>query len=337
MEKVEAPAGGQQNYFINYIKGISCILVVFIHIRFPGEFGQLVVALARAGVVAFFVVSGYYLYRDDIVTIKNKLPGKIIRTAKLMAMSLGIYLIWECFIRMVGTGIDSVIYYLKKVFCISSFIWFTVFSYDPVVGPLWFLIALTGAYILFLVIFKCGKEPKWIWAAILLEAHIIIMALSNLNSWDISQRFFRNVWFYGFPCTLIGYALHKYKDRIISHTGKLLPCFGISMGMVLTLVERYLIGVLQIYNGTLIIVLCAFILAMKNPCKFQKNVLTTIGRDYSKDIYIFHWMVGEILDKVIRVCNLSQEWISWVLPILVFCITLAGAILLQKIKSQIKR
>lgn len=55
----------QYNYCMDFLKGIACILVVFIHVKFPGDFGQAVQAIARFAVPFFFMVSGYYCYRSD--------------------------------------------------------------------------------------------------------------------------------------------------------------------------------------------------------------------------------------------------------------------------------
>ena len=55
----------QYNYCMDFLKGIACIFVVFIHVKFPGNFGQSVQAIARFAVPFFFMVSGYYCYRKD--------------------------------------------------------------------------------------------------------------------------------------------------------------------------------------------------------------------------------------------------------------------------------
>ena len=53
------------NYCMDFLKGLACIFVVFIHVKFPGDFGQAVQAIARFAVPFFFMVSGYYYFRPD--------------------------------------------------------------------------------------------------------------------------------------------------------------------------------------------------------------------------------------------------------------------------------
>lgn len=50
-----------RNNFLDYIKGIACIGVVFIHCSFPYVFGDIIANLAAFGVPMFFMISGYYL------------------------------------------------------------------------------------------------------------------------------------------------------------------------------------------------------------------------------------------------------------------------------------
>lgn len=42
------------NNTLNLLKGLACMGVVFIHVNFPGELGQIVIALSRSAVALFF-------------------------------------------------------------------------------------------------------------------------------------------------------------------------------------------------------------------------------------------------------------------------------------------
>ena len=43
-------------------KAMAAFGVVFIHVSFPGQTGQIIKALARSAVPFFFMVSGYFCY-----------------------------------------------------------------------------------------------------------------------------------------------------------------------------------------------------------------------------------------------------------------------------------
>ena len=53
----------QYNYCLDFIKGIACIFVVFMHCEFPGILGTAVQAISRFCVPFFFMVSGYFCFR----------------------------------------------------------------------------------------------------------------------------------------------------------------------------------------------------------------------------------------------------------------------------------
>ena len=55
----------QYNYCLDFIKGLACIFVVFMHCEFPGKTGTIVQAISRFCVPLFFMVSGYFSYSED--------------------------------------------------------------------------------------------------------------------------------------------------------------------------------------------------------------------------------------------------------------------------------
>lgn len=53
----------QYNYCLDFLKGIACMFVVFMHCEFPGITGIAVQAISRFCVPFFFMVSGYFCFR----------------------------------------------------------------------------------------------------------------------------------------------------------------------------------------------------------------------------------------------------------------------------------
>ena len=62
----------QYNYNLNFIKGIACIFVVFMHCDFPGIMGTAVQVVSRVGVPFFFMVSSYFCFKSLAVTTELK-------------------------------------------------------------------------------------------------------------------------------------------------------------------------------------------------------------------------------------------------------------------------
>lgn len=57
-----------RNPMLDFIKGIACICVVFIHVTFPDRFGLILKNICGYAVPLFLVIAGYYAGGD-----KNKL------------------------------------------------------------------------------------------------------------------------------------------------------------------------------------------------------------------------------------------------------------------------
>ena len=49
-----------RNPMLDFIKGIACICVVFIHVTFPDRFGLILKNICGYAVPLFFVIAGYY-------------------------------------------------------------------------------------------------------------------------------------------------------------------------------------------------------------------------------------------------------------------------------------
>ena len=58
----------QYNYCLDFVKGLACIFVVFMHCEFPGLLGTAVQAISRFCVPLFFMVSGYFCFKPELVT-----------------------------------------------------------------------------------------------------------------------------------------------------------------------------------------------------------------------------------------------------------------------------
>ena len=111
---------------------------------------------------------------------------------------------------------------------------------------------------------------------------------------------------------------------------------GVGVGIALTIVERFLIGNLQLFNGTLILIFSLFILACRYPKLPLPKAGIVLGTKYSSEIYIYHWIVKEIFNKIQRALSLDA-WFDWVAPIGVFLVTLGGVIILVLIKELIQK
>lgn len=74
----------QYNYCLDFIKGIACMFVVFMHCEFPGIMGTAVQAVSRFCVPFFFMVSGYFCFKPlkvitELRNAKDQAGGAFLR------------------------------------------------------------------------------------------------------------------------------------------------------------------------------------------------------------------------------------------------------------------
>ena len=133
----------QYNYCMDFLKGIACIFVVFIHVKFPGDFGQAVQAVARFAVPFFFMVSGYYCYRKDYQGVKGG-GKKIWHVLKITFFAYLFYIVVALLDNWLLGGSKSFNFSLSHIIRVLLF---SVPSNVP--GQLWFMIALLEVYIIY--------------------------------------------------------------------------------------------------------------------------------------------------------------------------------------------
>ena len=62
----------QYNYCLDFLKGIACMFVVYMHCEFPGITGVAVQAISRFCVPFFFMVSGYFCFRPLVQQFESQ-------------------------------------------------------------------------------------------------------------------------------------------------------------------------------------------------------------------------------------------------------------------------
>ena len=303
---------------LNALKSLACIGVVFIHIKFPGDIGNYIAALSRSAVAIFFLISGYYLFNQDSKVVEAKLVKRIKHIALLTVLAFVFYFLWESFVRFWGGGLEKVLtWYIDDLFTLESFLSLIFFSVDVVVGHLWYLVALLQAYIVLFILYKFRLSiVAYIVAIPLIITHIIVMTVVTVNGMDISMHIFRSVWFYALPFIVVGMLLKKYEKWLDQNVISILFCILLAFGVGLTLIERTLVGNLQVFFGTVFMAISSFMLAVRYPEIKHIKLLSYIGEKCSTGIYIFHWFVMEIFTKLREVLNLNTLVFDWLNPIL---------------------
>lgn len=299
--------GRTYNYCLDFIKGLACMFVVFMHCEFPGKLGIVVQAISRFSVPLFFMVSGFFCFQSDGKSIKNKISHilKIILYASLLSLS---YVIFQSFFWG-DVNWNITLYRLYKFF---------IFNVPPIiVGQYWFLFALLYVYIMYAVVekFKLHKYA-YSFAAILFFIYIFMAQGLHLAGVIVPNMYYRNFLIEGFPYFMLGHWIHaNYKNIEISNRTLILL---IAFTTFLCLPERWLLGRdFGVNIATLPQVFCLMLYAVKNPLKYE-GVIQTIGKRYSMYVYILHPIIWRLLRQLYNIYGLSDNTPAlYVMPVLV--------------------
>ena len=309
-----------RNNCLDFIRGTACLFIIFIHRPFPGTFGFVISALARAGVAVFFIISGYYTYNIDSSAAFNRMWHKIKHAGVILLYALLYYLLWEAFIRWAGTGFSSTYDWIKNN-VLNPYTWYfaLVWDRDPFAGHLWYLFALLRCYLLFYVLLKFRLEKY---------SHIIsIVCLTGtlaMQKANIELLYFRNGWFYGMGFFLIGYVIASNK---IKSSNVRVVYLGILVGLFLSTIGGVIYPNKQIYVGTIVLSVSLFVWAITQEADFSDvlviNKLAKIGVQYGTLIYVIHWSIKECFIKLDKSFAFTQQvWYLWVSPIMLAALSI---------------
>ncbi len=280
-----------RNYCLDYIKGIACIFVVFMHCEFPEYLGVLVQCISRFCVPFFFMVSGYFCYRIRGGISYNK---KIRHVAEIILGAVFFYLL------------VTPLYNSNYVLTYRRMLIWLLFNVPPyIAGQLWFLFALLYDYILF-ALFERLKLRKLAYLAIPVGmlAYILAAQGAYLIGHPLPSMFYRNFLIEGFPFFALGFWIHEHQEKIKVSNRTLLLVVIVST--LLCPLERLVMGRdFGINVVTFPQVIALFLFGVKNPGLGKGKPLSRLGAVYSMYVYIIHPAVWHLLDKLYAAVGLD--------------------------------
>lgn len=320
----------KENYFLNCLKGIACIGVVFIHVAFPGLFGKYIYTIASAGVPLFFLISGYYAMNQEknMVRIFNKIK----HIGKMSLIVSIIYIIWK-FIKVFiqDTGIENFI----QDFSLKSWIKFIVFN-DTIFmncGHVWFLYALLYCYLL-LYILVFFKKENYIYPFIIISFIGRITIMTLCKNWHYSENF----WLDGFPYFFAGMYFRKNQNMIYKIPNKVLV-FIMLIAMLLSQMENIVNIRIKIFEiGTILFAVTVFIFAQKHPVAGKSSIIGFIGKYLSMYVYIIHVIIFELIDILeSKIFMKLPLWYEWMEPIIVAVLAVGASYCIYLCKRKIEK
>lgn len=298
----------QYNYCMDFLKGIACIFVVFIHVKFPGDFGQAVQAIARFAVPFFFMVSGYYCYRKDYQGVIGG-GKKIWHIVKITFFAYLFYIVVALLENAFWGGTNQFNFSLSHI---GAVLLYSVPSNVP--GQLWFLIALLEVYVIyfFVDLLHARKLAYWVAAFTFLAMIMLAQGFWFHYGYKLPADYYRNAWFEGFSFFTLGYYLHDKQNKLAVSNKVLLII--ISASVVMSVIERFLCGcIFAVHLSTYPLVISLFIYAIKNG-NLHQGVLQRVGKKYSMYVYILHMFWWHWFDRGGRSIRFGREYVGYVAP-----------------------
>ncbi|MBD1372490.1 acyltransferase [Hazenella sp. IB182357] len=334
-------------YEINFIRGISCLLVLAVHVTATHYYGQgrtwdnltiILNQLGRYGTPTFAVISGFLLFYQ----FRSK-ELKLISYAKSRFKKIGIpFLVWSAIyliitVYIVRTDVyESFLQFIKFVLSGKSFY------------HLYFIAVVMKFYIIFPFLQRIKTKKQWIFTLIFsLLITVSAMLLREMNlpssiSEDIHSRSFLPIWIYYFILGgFLAFNWHGVK-KMVKHFQIVWLLLGIIM-LTWVILECVYLGSWNTLRWALLIQIPIYIMVvfvifnLLSTSKRQKNKLFDYFREriftigtYGFGIYLVHPLILFCMSKWLP----NFVWKTIFLPI-TFSLALGGSYLLVKILERL--
>lgn len=335
-----------RNHCMDTIKGIACILVVFIHYNWSNDLSEAIKAIGRFAVPYFFFVAGYHLPdRDGIITAGNT-ARKLRHLLQLMLKSALFYAFFCVAWNYLMDNTWDIRAFMQEELTPWSITKLFI-TCDPIYyAHFWYLLASVLCYgVLYVVRDKPGKTGYLAAFLVLLGTYCLFAEYKGLLGWKnqiqvaegcslmISNTFLLRA----MPFILFGVYLKKARIAERSPINFWVLLAAAVAGCMLVVLEQRKFGIVLMYTGTHLTTIALSLMSIWFPGK-SLRALEYVGSKLSMDVYIYHIAVGKILDLAAGKLHLwGSGWFKPARPILALIGSLLVAQIIVSIRNAVKR
>ena len=322
----------KRNNTLDFFKCIACFGILFMHTNGGSMIDSFIVCLSRFGIPLFFMISGYFVVVNDKNKQVSVIFKKIRRILIMFLISAVIYGIVRFLIEPFVFGNKSIdlLNNAKQLVSMRNIMQCLVFNQFPLGGTLWFLLALIYCYLIWALVEKLNaSKVMYILIPIIIIIHIVSRAYllkTNLIPEEINIVYYRNWLFMGLPFFALGNFIRKYQHEITNKVSNLVLIVLMIVGLAVSCIERLFVP-LELFFGTVVVVLAVFIFSVKNPNSINIPIINLIGAKYFMVIYLMHPLVNDFTQHFYkRISNINTQAVLREinpLVVLVVCICLA--------------
>lgn len=310
-------------------KFIASAFVVFIHVHFPGNAGNLIDYAGSFAVPMFFAITGYFNFQAD----SRKVMKRTKHIVKLYLLGVGTYLLWLAVSTACahGTVMDFVLRVLPDQVGLTKWL---VLQSEFLVGHLWYLHALIVVYLLYWAYLRfyegdeIPRQPLYFTGFALFAVMFVVGVLIPLYD-NTFPGVCRNAYLMGIPMFIMGIFFHEYQDRIVSRfrltRAKLAGL--VVLGELLTVQQWIRCGVGTPMGSLITSAALVLLLALTPQLAPQGSVGEKVAikcGTCSTWIYLFHLTVEEIYVAFFQnsISQILHEEVEiWIHPVLIFVIS----------------
>lgn len=313
------------NYHLNSIKGIACLGVVPIHIKFPEIIGEIFWVLGQFAVPLFFMISGYYMPERQNKFEDIKIKRKAFHIGKITICSIFIYWLYFC----IRGGVKQLKWNNKiliKLLVLQDLDFLNA-------GHLWFLLSLLYIYILCYIVLKRKRNRTnkiYFLIPLLFLIRIIIPAFSGYN-WHWRGNFLIT----GVPYFLTGRFIADHKIIFLKIKIKSLYA-ALVLGFVFAVFQVFVPYRINIYDsGIILSSIAIFFIAQKAPDN-SISFFEKLGEKHSLYIYIMHILMADLTEKAAHILAVQDlMFYLWTKPMIVIIITIISNLIFCNIRNKI--
>lgn len=277
-----------RNLSLECCKLIAACFVVFLHIPFPGIFGEWVLCLSRFAVPLFFAVSGWFSYGAS----GEKLKKRFLHILLLELAGDILYVSWRC-VRDCLAG-ESLLWCLRyQIPDLQALKMWLFWNVDPFAGHLWYLSATCLCYLALWIFTRLGKKeykPLYLTGFFLLLGCFVMGEFSQFTGIRVDYRICRSGLFTGLPVFLLGLFLREHREKLCTRGLPLLIS-----GVIASLLEWKLFGGHDLYIGSVLTAAGILLLTFRYPLVpgwLQKSA-AAFG-SISTTVYLIHLLLQDV-------------------------------------------
>lgn len=326
----------KRNHLIDAMKAIAAFGVVFVHFPFPGVFGKICASFGTVGVIFFFLISGYQTYCEDC-SDSSKILRRFKRNLRLVSSVLLVYLAYTV---------------IKQIVLGTISLWLKSYLLNPVTyirllllgdldfincGHLWYMVAMLYGYLIlyFMEKFRLRKIfyialPLLLLLRVSMETYTNSFSHFSWFDWHFSGNFLVGA----LPVMLLGNYICCKEEKLVKIGAKVfITCATVLMALTFLTVNVKIFGMdcsqlFKIAAATAFFMLCLAV-ALKKPV----FVLSNIGQNLTLYIYIWHTLVGSLIQDLLIYMGANSWVFDWCLPIAVIAATTLLSLLFKRITS----